>query len=284
MCDMKRKMIFVPAGGLANRIRATLSAIALAEQTGIELKVTWFRDWALHAAFRDLFVPGRLPEGVRIVEASVMDLLVYDRPRQKNFRVPALFQKVMFRACLYEHQIDALRTQGFDFEEWVKQEGNVYMASYLPFYAYPDALLHEVFRPVPQVEEVIERRVSVFSAYTVGVHIRRTDNTLSIKHSPLELFFDCLDKEQAAHPDLCIYLATDSEEVKQAMRARYGERIVCAESKADRGSTAGIREGIADLWTLARTRKIYGSFHSSFSELAAEQGGIPLIVVKTENK
>ena len=65
------------------------------------------------------------------------------------------------------------------------------------------------------------------------------------------------------------------------MRTRYGERIVCAESKADRSTTEGIRrEGIADLWTLAHTRKIYGSFHSSFSELAAELGGIPLIVVK----
>ena len=80
--------------------------------------------------------------------------------------------------------------------------------------------------------------------------------------------------------DLCIYLATDSEEVKQAMRTRYGERIVCAESKADRSTTEGIREGIADLWTLAHTRKIYGSFHSSFSELAAELGRIPLVVVK----
>jgi len=277
--DMKRKMIFVPAGGLANRIRATLSAIALAEQTGIELNVIWFRDWALHAAFRDLFVPRRLPGKVRIVEASAVDLLVFDRPRQKNFRVPVLFQKLLFRSCLYEHQIDALRTQGFDFEGWARQ-GNVYMASYLPFYAYPDALLHEVFRPVPQIEEVIGKRISAFSAYTVGVHIRRTDNALSIEHSPLEAFLGCLDKEQAAHPDLCIYLATDSEEVKQAMRTRYGERIVCAESKADRSTTEGIREGIADLWTLAHTRKIYGSFHSSFSELAAELGGIPLIVVK----
>ena len=127
-----------------------------------------------------------------------------------------------------------------------------------------------MFRPVPQVEAVIGKRVAAFSAYTVGVHIRRTDNALSIEHSPLDLFFDCLDQELAAHSDLCIYLATDSEEVKQAMRARYGERIVCAESKADRSTTEGIREGIADLWTLARTQKIYGSFHSSFSELAAD--------------
>lgn len=223
-------------------------------------------------------MPRRLPERVRIVEDSASDLLVFDRPRQKNFHVPALFQKLLFRSCLYEHQIDALRTQGFDFEDWVKK-GNVYMASYLPFYAYPETLLHEMFRPVPQVEAVIGKRVAAFSAYTVGVHIRRTDNALSIEHSPLDLFFDCLDQELATHSGLCIYLATDSEEVKQAMRARYGERIVCAESKADRSTTEGIREGIADLWTLARTQKIYGSFHSSFSELAAELGNIPLKTV-----
>ena len=92
---------------------------------------------------------------------------MFDRPRQKNFHVPALFQKLLFRSCLYEHQIDALRTQGFDFEDWVKKR-NVYMASYLPFYAYPETLLHEVFRPVPQVEAVIGKRAAAFSAYTVG--------------------------------------------------------------------------------------------------------------------
>ena len=281
MSDMKRKMIFVPAGGVANRVRATLSAIALAEEAGIELKIIWFRDWALHAAFRDLFVPERLPSGVSIVEASVTDLLVYDRPRQKNFRLPALFQKLLFRSCLYEHQIDGLRKQHFDFVRWAKQ-GRVYLAAYLAFHPYAPELLHGIFRPVPQVAAEIDRRSSAFSAYTVGVHIRRTDNALSIEYSPLELFFECLDKELAEHTDLCIYLATDSEDVKRAMHARYEGRVICAESKADRSTTAGIRDGIADLWTLARTQKVYGSFHSSFSELAAELGAIPLVVVKQE--
>lgn len=276
---MKRKMIFVPAGGVANRVRATLSAIALAEAAGVELKIIWFRDWALHAAFRDLFVPERLPAGVRIVEASAVDLLVYDRPRRKNFHVPAWFQRRMFRSCLYEHQADGLRQSGFDFLRWARQ-GKVYMAAYLAFYPYTPDLLHAVFRPVPEIAEEIGRRCALFPPYTVGVHIRRTDNALSIEHSPLELFFECLDRELAEHPGLGIYLATDSEDVKREMRARYAGRLICAGSKADRSTTEGIREGIADLWTLSRTRKVYGSFHSSFSELAAELGGIPLLVVK----
>ncbi len=276
---MKRKMIFVPVGGLANRMRATLSAMALAEASGLELKVIWFRDWALHAAFHSLFAPQDLPARVRITEASARDLLVYDRPRRKNFYIPRGIQRCLFRSCLYEHQIDGLRQEHFDFSRWAAQ-GNVYMASYLPFFPYPADWLRTVFRPVPQVASEINRRSAAFTSYTVGVHIRRTDNALSIEHSPIELFFGCIDKEQVGHPDMCIYLATDSEEVKQAMRMRYGKRVICAESKADRSTTAGICGGIADLYTLSRTQKVYGSFHSSFSELAAELGNIPLIVVR----
>ena len=34
------------------------------------------------------------------------------------------------------------------------------------------------------------------------------------------------------------------------------------------------------MYTLARTQKIYGSFQSSFSEMAAQIGGTPLEILK----
>lgn len=272
-------MTFVPAGGLANRIRALSSAIALAGKTGTELKVLWFRDWALHAAFRDLFVPSPLPPHVRIVEASWPDLLLFDRPRRRNFHLPAAFQKLRFKSCLYEHEIDALRNRNFDFAEWAAQ-GNVYMASYLPFFPYPPCLLHNLFTPVPEIGRKVEEIYSRFSSHTVGVHVRRTDNVMSIEHSPLELFFERLDREQKEHDDLRIYLATDSEEVKEQMKERYRGQLVCLPRKADRGTTEGIRDGIMEMILLSRTVKIYGSYHSSFSELAAELGSVPLSVVQ----
>ncbi len=273
-------MTFVPVGGLANRIRALCSAISLAEKTGTRLKVLWFRDWALHAAFRDLFVPNfSTPNQFEIVEASLPDLLVFDRPRRKNFCIPAAFQKLMFDACLYEHEIDALRNQNFDFAEWVMQ-GNVYMASYLPFFPYSSCLLHNLFSPVPEIVGEVEEVYSCFSSYTVGVHVRRTDNVMSIEHSPLELFFEKLDKEQSEHDNLRIYLATDSEDVKERMKERYHEKLVCMSRKAERGTTEGIRDGIMEMVLLSRAVKIYGSYHSSFSELAAELGNVPLHVVQ----
>ena len=79
---------------------------------------------------------------------------------------------------------------------------------------------------------------------------------------------------------MAIYLATDSEEVKREMKERYGDRIFCSGKKADRGSLEGIREGITDMYTLARTQKIYGSYQSSFSDMAAQIGGTPLEILK----
>ena len=68
--------------------------------------------------------------------------------------------------------------------------------------------------------------------------------------------------------------------MKREMKKRYGDRIFCSGKKADRGSLEGIREGITDMYTLARTQKIYGSFQSSFSDMAAQIGGVPLEILK----
>ena len=209
---------------------------------------------------------------------------VYDRPRRRNLYLPRLFQRMRFNGCLYEKSITPLCKQHFDFEAWARQ-GDVYMASYTAFHPYSYELLRRLFVPQPEIQRLIDRRCTRFAeGRTIGVHIRRTDNTASIRQSPIELFFAAIDRELAQHPDLLIYLATDSESVKQELNARYGERLICAEEEADRNSTAGIQGGVADMYTLARTHKIFGSFQSSFSELASQLGNVPLEIVKKNMK
>lgn len=273
------KITFVPVGGLANRMRAVASAVTLAAKTGSRLHVVWFRDWALNAPFHQLFRP--VDEAVAVLrDASSADYLLLDRPRPKNFRIPLLYQKLAFRSCLYEREITPLCNRHYDFEAWVKREKCVYMASYTAFQPYDAAWINRLFTPVEAVAQEIGRRCRDFSEEMVGVHIRRTDNEASIRQSPMELFYRKLDKEVERNSRTGIYLATDSEEVKEKMKERYGKRVQCSERQADRGSLEGIRDGIADMYTLACTRRIYGSFQSSFSDMAAQIGGIPLEIMK----
>ena len=41
-----------------------------------------------------------------------------------------------------------------------------------------------------------------------------------------------------------------------------------------------MQEAAIQLWSLARTRRLLGSYWSSFSDMAAEIGGIPLHIVQ----
>ena len=273
--------MIVPVGGLANRMRAVASGMALAKDAGREAGVAWMTDWALNAPFHRLFEPLPASMGSCCVEdvRGWAKRCLLDRPRRKNLYLPRLFQKLMFRSCLYEERMAERIRSHFDFLDWARRGGG-YVASCYTFYPYPDGAVKELFVPLPEIREEVERRVSAFSAHTIGVHVRRTDNVASIKESPLELFYEQIDRERAAHADLKVYLATDSEEVKRQMRLRYGDMILLASQQARRDSVEGIKDGVAEMYTLARTRRIYGSYGSSYSEMAAEIGRVPLVVVR----
>jgi hypothetical protein len=128
--------------------------------------------------------------------------------------------------------------------------------------------------------EIVTKNESQFSAYTIGMHIRRTDNIDSIRRSPLELFVEAGQRELAVCDDLTIFLATDSEDVKNEMRSVFGNRVVTSEHEATRDSITGLREGLADMWTLSRTQRIYGSAGSSFSVMASRVGGNELQILE----
>lgn len=278
----KPQMTLVPVGGLANRMRAVASACHLCRTIGGSLRVVWFRDWALNARFSDIFEP--LPASdLTLREATLADYALLDRPRRHNLWLPKLPQRVMFSRRIYEYEVTPLRESGFDFARWAAcgRGKSVYMACYSEFGQYPDELYRELFRPVAAVRERVEIYASRFSAHTVGLHIRRSDHLEAREKSPTQLFIDAARREADTHDDLRLFLATDDEEVKSCFRATFGNRVITSAEAASRDSSDGIRDGLADMYTLARTSIIYGSAGSTFSPMAARIGSVPLKILST---
>ncbi len=271
---MKKKYILlVPVGGLANRMKATDSAIKLSQKTNSELHIIWFKDRGLNCRFDQLFEPIDLPN-VKVTEATWSDYLLYDRPRQKNIFIPRLFQKATFDNCIYEKQALHLFYENFDFYDWAKNR-KVYIASFVYFYSPEDENdRFSVFRPLASILQEIDTRCSLFGTNTVGVHIRRTDNALSIAQSPTRLFIERMKKEIEQNGDTTFCLASDSEEDKRSIVNRFGNRVFTSVHKADRNSLEGMQEALVELYLLSRTRHVLGSVHSSFSETAAQIGKI----------
>lgn len=218
----KGSLLFVPVGGLANRMRAVASAYNLAQHTGVKLRVVWFRDWALSAKFKDIFEP---IEGLDVHDASSFDLAFYDRPRRKNFYFPRFPQALIFQQRIDEQQVTPLNNQGFDFEAWAKGKKS-WMSCYSVFGAPADNLYREIFQPVKAVMNKVDYYQRQFSPHTIGFHIRRTDNQESIDNSPIELFIQAGEKEIAANPDTKIFLATDDEATKTALKEKFRTYLI----------------------------------------------------------
>ena len=275
---MNGSLLFVPSGGLANRMRAVASAYELCKKVGSTLQVVWFQDWALHAPFRSIFEDTPL---VAIREATVLDHIIYDRARKKNLFLPALPQRILFQRHIKEQDVTPLKKQSFDFEAWARDK-RCYMSCYQVFGNFPDERYQQLFHPVHEVMDVVDGYRSQFNSHTIGLHIRRTDNAESIAKSPTALFINKVREEIELHDDTKVFLATDSTEVKREFIAAFGSRIITPKEDACRDSISGIRGGVVDLWTLASTQKIYGSAGSSFSPMAASIGGVPLEIMNVQ--
>lgn len=280
----QRQLCFIPSGGLGNRMRAVASAYLLHSQTGVEVRVKWFRDWALDAPFASLFLPFG-EAGFSITDARRWEYAVFDRPRRKNLFVPRLFQSLMFGDRIDEQRVTPLKHLDFDFEQWARTgSSHKYMSCYQEFGNPQNRLYPLLFRPTPKVDDLIGHYCRHFAPRTIGLHIRRTDNQESIDKSPLRLFFDAVDREVALDNQVKVFVATDDEPTKCSLVERYGSRAITSEQQAERGSVAGIQGAVAEMYTLARCAKIYGSAGSSFSVMAARVGNTALEILETDSK
>ena len=307
-------------GGLGNRMRVAAAAYTMAQRTGIPMRVLWTKQWGMNCRFGDLFEadPADPPPALPLREGAVtngsckadacsehstpsligragggsakasfslrdargFERFLFARPTLQNLWLPRLLQRLRYRHIILSPQIYFLQRDGFDFEAWFRQGGTL-MTAYRDFCTWDDSLIPLLFRPLPAVEQEVNNRAAAFTAYTIGLHIRRTDNKASIDASPDELFFEVVDRELAQHPDLHVYLATDDEPTKALFRQRYGtDRIQTAPAQASRDSVSGIREALMEMLLLARTRHVFGSASSTFSEMAVKFTGIPLTILK----
>ena len=283
-------------GGLGNRMRVAAAAYAMSRRTGIPIRVLWTSQWGMRCRFDELFkspVGGESAFSLR--DASGFERLLFARPTAKNLHLPGLLQRLCYRHIIWAPQIWYLNKDGFDYESWFQQGGTL-MTAYRDFCPWTSDDLRHLFVPNDDVQRLIDERTIGFSTHSIGVHIRRTDHQQAIEESPLELFFEAIDQELdipsygegpgmgQAGGEATIYLATDDEATKTAMRRRYGQRVIMSETKATRESTDGIQDALVEMYALSRTQHIYGSAGSTFSPIAACLGNIPITIVQRDGK
>ena len=241
--------------GLCNRLRAITSARHLVKGSAHRLQIWWKTDNEMNVRFTDLFTFDdtcgfELHEGLCAKLAS-----------------PLLFRAHNPR------WFDPGRTG--EFVQCYRRGGmrSIWLSTYSKFMDGSD---YSWLRPRPDITQEIARLDANFGPDRIGLHIRRTDNAKAISRSPDELFLRKIENLLKADPLQKFFLATDSESVKERFVRTFGACIQTRTAVAKRASAGGVRDAVIDLMLLAACKKLYGSYWSSFSEVAAEIGGIEL--------
>jgi GT2 family glycosyltransferase len=262
-------LIVEPRGGLCNRMRVVDSAVRLAALLGGRpMRLLWRIDEELGAPFETLFES--IPD---LEDVTTFDLL--GRHREEDV---AAFS----RACRSEFVIDdamshAIEAIGVD-PASLGRHAAIHIRTWRNFMPSHRPAAH--FTPVAPLRERVARIASGFSR-TAGVHVRRTDLLAAADNSPTEMFEARMRALLDSGEVDGFFLSTDSPAVEARLRAAFPGLVASQEGRSlDRRRREAIADAVVDLYSLGATRKVLGSYMSSFSVTAASIADIPLEIVR----
>ena len=272
-------IIIEPIGGLANRMRVIASGIWLKDRLNTQLTIIWNENHELNCPFNMLF---EQPDTFRVVNKKRKYNYV------KNTSQAGLIKKICSKVinkligvdyCIKEHDFPDLIWPGkIDLYEIGKRNRRVYIQTCQEF--GDNLYSFQFFTPIPELLRKIRKITNTFNEHTVGIHIRRTDNQNSIVNSPLNLFTEAMKSELEIQKEATFYLCSDDYEVKKEIIAIFGRTVTTSTKGSNRKTVLGMQEAVIDLYCLSKTKKIFGSYWSSFSDIASRLDNSILTVLK----
>lgn len=268
---MNKKIFIEPIGGLANRMRMIASYIEFAEKKGLDVSCVWNINNELGASFHSLF---RDTDRVRFVSDKKFKLY---SSNQKNLLKRWLV--TFLNKCKGYHFVvkdSDVAIYGDNLEGILSKHVCMYVCTCEELKYATD---FSMFKPNYDLQTIIDTYCEQFTKNTIGLHIRRTDNVLSIEKSPLSLFENAILEELSVNAETKFYVTSDDETVEKSLKERFSDKVIIREKQYGRGDEQGIKDAVIDLYLLSKTKKIYGSYWSSFSDIASRIGQIPLLVL-----
>lgn len=263
-------IVVEPEGGLGNRLRVIHSAVQLSKVSGHSLLVRWVEKRGMMCLYKDLFEEPDLFSvddiSRNIVNRGVQVLLMGN--------VSDVIRKTRYDLVLYNRDIQYHLQNNIDFAELAQNQIKVFIKANQFFYEGEDGFYYP--SPSANISRRVEEMVAMFDNNTIGIHIRGTDNRMSRKMSPVSLFIEKMENLLSHEPDTQFYLSADSEQTRETVLDHFGKEKILFQNEIElsRDAREGIQDAYVDMLCLSETIKIYGSYWSSFTAVAASIGGI----------
>lgn len=279
---MKKQIIAHTRSGLSNRLRLISSCLYLKERLDADLLVIWEKDEGLYADYEDIFQPN--PHFTLLRNADKYKYIIRNKSLTKSKSilkkaVDVVNDKLAKSAGVDLVLFDEDIAKGYiDIERRASEVNTTYIYTCDEFYSYDKGI--QTFIPTPKILKKLDEASSEFDENTVGMHIRRTDSVKSIELSPLNLYEDKMSELISQNINQKVYIATDDPSIENHFKNSYPENVIIYKKTFGRDTLEGIEDAVVELFLLSRTSRIFGSYYSSYSEMASKFGQIPLHVLK----
>ena len=145
---------------------------------------------------------------------------------------------------------------------------------------YGDDSYVSYLKPIEKLNSKLAERINQMKTKSfIGLHIRRGDNITSRDVSKSLDFERAIENELSIDVDAMFYLCTDDYREENNFKLKYGNRIMHFPVGLNRSRPKDIQNALLDLVMLSKSNKIYGSYWSSFSEVASAYGRVELEMV-----
>lgn len=254
-----RKALLVYTGrrdGLGNRVRALLSAQALARVEDRDLYYVWSTDEYFGPRMDELW---HFQEGTSVSRLTSRALIPLARYRQpKGVQITSALR----RAHLWQIHSHGLPVTWED-PVWA---GGGEDAGPRPW--------TELLRELTPVDAIADQVRSLYDDHLrgrpyVGVQVRThaVSHAKTIESSPVDWFADRMRQIRTEYPDVPFFLSCDTPEAQERLSGEF-DGCVFLTDKGGYNTTTGVRAGLVDLYLLASSQHLIGASFSSFVEMA----------------
>lgn len=280
--NYKNKLVVQPDAGLGNRLYCLYSALYYSKILGRSFDLIWLRENCCNVAYDDIFERGIYVDKFKVYST-------YHLGYKSRYAFKTIFSNIWMSLVKkkYEYYTSEETREIYNnsgesgiLELLMKDKPLCIKANGKFFELEHFGEVRDIITPKKQIVDRVDEIMSDYLSdgkSVIGIHIRRTDNKASINNSPLEAFEEVMQYELSQNENTVFYLATDDEEVERDFSKKYKviEHKTFGDNKS-RNSAVGIMDAYVDMLCLSKCEKIYGSYGSSFSEMAALIGDTKL--------
>ena len=268
--------------GMGNRIVPAGCALSLAKELNYHLVMFWPKSSETgNARFDDLFdtedLPFEIVDGrkARVIRAAG-EVLSGGRiaPRRifdVSLKIPLKFIGFQYDICLYSHRWLRRDLVVTDLRPYRK----ILLSTPRFFGSSCDV---SWLKPAPHIVPRIAELKKRFTPNTIGVHVRGTD----VGHRPVvEKVVSRMRAEVELDPKVKFFFASDGDESEKVILDTFGDKLIRTKPSlvSERRTVRGQQDAVVDLFGMASTSRLIGTWPSTFLVLASMIGNKPLIRV-----